>query len=196
MYEKQQELSPETFFTDRRYHGRNLNSGTASQSSSRPVFNNPIRFRPPSNRQQQGICFICKKADCRSWKHTPQEQEETRTKYKYNTLSRFTPNTRPPDTRFNRSYQQYVTDFEDNESSFENDVGSDLFEALLLDDNNEGDTATEQTTNTPSTSTVFFTSCGPLSDPFATSITTDLANRTCAHQLTTATPVSSTPNDE
>ena len=127
---------------------------------SRSGPNSQNRSRVPSTRQQQGVCFICKRADCRSWKHTPQEQEETRSKYKYNTLSRFTPNTRPPDTRFNRSYQQYVTDFEDNESSFENDVGSDLFEALLLDDNNEGDTATEQTTNTPSTSTVFFISVG------------------------------------
>jgi hypothetical protein len=77
-----------------------------------------------------------------------------------------------------------------------NDVGANLFEAFLSDDNNEGDAATEQTTNTPSTSTVFFTLCGLLSDPFATSITADLGNRTCAHQLTTATPVSTTPNDE
>ena len=196
MYEKQQELGPEVFFTDRWYHGRNSNSGGSVQSSSRPGSNSQNRSRIPSNRQQHSVCFICKRADCRSWKHTTQEQEETRTKFKYNTLSRFAPNTRPPDTRFNRSYQQYVTDFEDNESNFINDVGSDLFESLLSDDNNQGDTAAEQTANTPSTSTTFFTSCGPLSDPFATSITADLANRTCAHQLTTATPVSTAPNDE
>ena len=42
--------------------------------------------------------------DCRLWKHTPQEQEEERAKFKSRNLGKFNTNTRNFDKRFKEAY--------------------------------------------------------------------------------------------
>jgi hypothetical protein len=72
-YEKEQESS-EAFFTDRRYH-RSTSDG---RLRSRPSFNTNR-----TSRNSKG-CFICKKPNCHSWKHTLEEQEEHKAKFRAN----------------------------------------------------------------------------------------------------------------
>jgi hypothetical protein len=124
-YEKEQSLGAETFFTDRRYYSRD--------QSNR--FN---RFRgryPRTNNHQRGVCFVCRKEGCRSWKHTPQEQEDSKAKFKSKNLRRFDPNTRDLDRRFDNAFKQYIVDFEgelDTDDEFVNALG-----ALVADDSDD-----------------------------------------------------------
>ena len=78
---------------------------------------------------------MCRKEGCRSWKHTPQEQEDSKAKFKSKNLRRFGPNTRDLDRRFDNAFKQYVVDFEgesDTDDEFVNALG-----ALVADDSDD-----------------------------------------------------------
>jgi hypothetical protein len=78
----------EQLFTDRRYHSNRPNRATASQPAKR--------------------CFVCKKEGCWSTKHTKEEQEESK--------QRFRASLKPWLGRtFDRNPRQYITEFEGEE---------------------------------------------------------------------------------
>ena len=104
-YEKEQSLgATETFFTDRRYYRRSDQRfrGGQSQQSRTPRFGLPRSQSGPNRRQ--GVCFICRKEECRSWKHPQREQDEFKTKFRARNLCNFDPKTRNLDDKFNRAY--------------------------------------------------------------------------------------------
>jgi hypothetical protein len=77
-YEKEQQIDTETFFTDRRYYSRDQPShrpfggrryDVGRNRGNRKDYSND--YKPDPNAPKS--CFICKRPNCRSWKHTPEE---------------------------------------------------------------------------------------------------------------------------
>jgi hypothetical protein len=181
-YEKERDTENNIYFTDRRYYSRN-------QSSNRRNGYEGRRYNPSRNHdhdRRRNTCFICKKEDCRSWKHTQQEQDKSRTRFKSRHLDRFDTNVRDFDQRFESAYKQYVTEIEgdSDDTDIEDDLGN-AFEALLVNT----DEPALPTPLDPSTS--FFTSVerlltGPVH--YAETLVYDLNNQALVHQLTTQSP--------
>jgi hypothetical protein len=75
-YEKENEVTDATqiYFTDRRYYRQNRYGNR--------------RTRQDQN-QLQGRCYICKRSDCRSWKHTQEEQEQSKAKFRARNQGKF-----------------------------------------------------------------------------------------------------------
>jgi hypothetical protein len=191
-YEKEQDTNPETFYTDRRYHSRNRQDHQQGQyrgrqntrQDTRQNTRQDTRQNTRQDTRQWNICFICKREGCRSWKHPEQEQEESKAKFRSRNLGRF--NTRAPDfeKRFNKAYQQYIAEFEnDSEKELEDDLGT-TFDTLLAesDDNIESDnfvtTSFFASTNNQSTLSAQEIDIG-------TFLTKTLTNQSCTHQLLT-----------
>ncbi|RFU25514.1 hypothetical protein B7463_g10820, partial [Scytalidium lignicola] len=178
-YEKEQEQN-ETFFTDRRY----LSKNSASHGRRNLLNRNPGRYTvntPTFYRRNR--CFICKKEGCRSWKHSQEEQDEEKARFKAKNIGRFNTKVRDFDRRFEERFKQYIVDYEGDDSEEELET---TFEALLVDDNN---TEPEQDDDVlTDVFTAFTTSFGDLSVESATFTVTELANRAFVHQLTTEVP--------
>jgi hypothetical protein len=158
-YEKEQEASPDTFFTDRRYH---------RLSDRRRQDRYGGRSRPTSGRR--GICFICKKEGCRTWKHSQQEQEDEKARYQNRAQQRFGPGL--ADSKFNKAFHQYVAEYEGDSDSDE--FGDAL--AALLEENPPDD-------QDPHHQESFFTACGTLSATAAASTVEQLSNQAFLHSL-------------
>jgi hypothetical protein len=128
---------------------------------------------------------------CRSWKHTPQEQEEERARFKSRNLGRFNTNTRNFDRRFREAYQQYVAELEGSDSEEDDLTGA--FQTLLMDND---DSDHECDTPASGQSTQFFTTTTGRNhnlldqQDFGSNLATELANRACVHQLTAIAPTS------
>ena len=171
-YEKEQETQNETFYTDRRYYTKGNNQDKR-------------RFPRRSNRSDiHNRCFICKKEDCRSWKHTPQEQATEKASFRAKYQKRFQPNQSNPSSfnkRFDKTFRQYVSTYEGDGDSDSDLDKLDTFESLFME--NESDTETETEPITES----YITSIGALSKESATSVVTELANRAFLHQVTNET---------
>jgi hypothetical protein len=175
-YEKEQEHNTEAFFTDRRYHSRNAPSG-------RPGYrHNSNRFNRSPSYQQRGRCFICKKEDCRSWKHTPEEQRDSKAKFKTKNIGRFNPNIRDFNRRFDTHFSQYVADYEGEDSE---DELHNSFEALLVENS---DSEPEEPQIGDINTAAYITSYGSLSVESATLTTSKLVNRAFAYQVITDIP--------
>jgi hypothetical protein len=92
----------ETYYTDRRYHSNQSNDRNRGYNNSRyrphqSTTNRPHRYGSGSNRYDRNdrtdtrnSCFICKKPNCRSWKHTQEEQEAEKARFRAKNLRRFT----------------------------------------------------------------------------------------------------------
>lgn len=110
--------SPGHFYTDRRYRSRDSSD---RQSSRR----NDHRSHSNSRANKgQAKCWICGKPDCRSTKHTPEEQERSKEQWKRWQKSR---------GEKSRGYQRFLADVEPSDSS--ESENSDL------EDPEEGDDA-------------------------------------------------------
>jgi hypothetical protein len=110
------------FFTDRRYY-RNRQQ----RYQGRKYKNN---YNPS---RQRNVCFVCRKEGCRSWKHTPQEQDDSKAQFKSRNLGRFNTKSSNFSKRFDESYRQYIAEFE-------GDIDDDLeefFGALLVDNDDD-----------------------------------------------------------
>jgi hypothetical protein len=103
---------PSAFFTDRRFHRKE------------PRFSRfPSRFPPrPSTYQkrQQKRCFVCKKEGCWSTKHTEEEREDSRKRFR-NQLQR----------NLDQRVHQYITEYEGEEG--DNDADDDDAEVEVDD---------------------------------------------------------------
>ena len=154
--------TPNTMFTDRRYH----------RQDHRP--NNDQRGRYRSN-QRGKRCFVCRKENCWSTRHSKEERDESMRKFK-NNLNR----------RFDRNPRQYITDFEGTDpetTEAETDKDFDIeeqIETLILD----ADMSSESEPDTTEPPETFLTSINILSTADAENLTSTLADRAFAHALT------------
>lgn len=170
-YEKEQPSANTNgaYFTDRRFHGRN-----PPTQHSVPSTTYPPRATYPSPSTNR--CFVCSKENCRSWKHTPEEREQSKAKFRAKTTSRY-PRIKAGQY-FNEKYDQYVTQIEGDESS--DDGLAQGFETLYIEGSQEaGDTVD---------TAAFLTSFGLIQPDSATSVASDLADRSFSHQITQETP--------
>jgi hypothetical protein len=167
----------EQYFTNRRYHQSNHQQNRYSQQRQ-DRYNRPIRgqgqFGRPqynrtnlSNRSRPKSCFICKKADYWSTRHSQEERNKARAKYK----ATF-------DRQINRRFDQYVAK---NEGEKEDDTRDELtnlaeeFKALVV--KVEGTDITEE-------SDIFVTEAGhPIEQAQATNIVQKLSDKAVTHAL-------------
>ncbi|RAL63276.1 hypothetical protein DID88_004352 [Monilinia fructigena] len=120
-WEKSHKTEDSTFFVDRRF--RNNDSNYTSRGSS-------------------SKCWICKKEGCRSTKHTPQEQEEHKQKWR----NRFSTGS---NNSFKKRYDQWLVEVEGEEEDSDRDQEmATFFSGLDIEDQKEEDS--------------FFTSSGPV----------------------------------
>ncbi|RFU23765.1 hypothetical protein B7463_g12573, partial [Scytalidium lignicola] len=176
--EKEQEHNGETYFTDCRYH---TNRGTSQRFNPRGL------RRTTLYSQTQGRCFICKREGCRLWKHPQEEQDAEKAHFKARNIGKFSSSVCGSEQRFNEQFKQYVADCEGSDSE-EDELGP-TFETLFAHNDVEtGPEELDQPETTFFTTTTFFTSCGSFPVELATPITTELANNTFLHQLTTEVP--------
>lgn len=187
-YEKEQQLqgsNADAYYTDRRYR-------SDSQSKYRDQSN--YRGRPQrsysrnTTNTNRRTCFICKKEGCRSWKHTPQEQDEEQARFKSRNQGRFNTTARNFERRFKEAYRQYVAEFEGDSDSEEDDL-TGAFQTLLIDNDSDH----ECDTPTSGQSTQFFTTTtgrnhNLLDQSFGKNLAIELANKAFVHQLTSIAP--------
>ena len=180
-YEREQQLqssNSDVYYTDRRYRSDSQNKYRGQPYRSRSQY---PRSRYSSNNRS---CFICKKEGCRSWKHTPQEQDEERARFRSKNLNRFNTTSRNFEGRFKEAYRQYIAEYE-GDSESEDDLDG-AFQALLIDnvDDDGYDTAMNTQSNTQTTQ--FFTTIAGQKDnlldqSFGKELAIELANRACVH---------------
>jgi hypothetical protein len=194
-YEKEQEQPQNdgtAYFTDRRFHSRNQpdrQRGGRQHSSGRD-YASPVRhFKPNYDRSTPRSCFICKKPDCRSWKHTPEEQDAEKARFRARNISRFSNKTRSSrdfDNRFTAAYLQHVANAEGetNGDASEDELGEE-FEVLLADADVEN-----LDVEPPVKGTTWFTTVGGLLTAPATltgtanTLVDDLTSLSLLHRLT------------
>jgi hypothetical protein len=106
-YEKQNPDQIQAYYTDRRYYGKETSRDKYRTQSYEPNRDHTRSYEP--NRDQtrprfprKPRCFVCNKEGCRSWKHTEEEREESKTKFKTANRGRFS----KFDDRFNRRLNQ------------------------------------------------------------------------------------------
>ena len=155
----------QTFFTDRRYHRDNNTNHRSHRSYER----NRIPEHRSSNSRPKARCYVCQKEDCRSWKHTDEEQAKARDIYK----SKFNDRTKGRyNNRFEERFKQYIADYEDDNSDSSEDL-DDIFETLITD------IGTELSLEEPSTA--YITAFGDLTPEQASSMSMELANKACVY---------------
>ena len=129
-YEKQNPEQTRAYYTDRRYYGRENNYNRHRDRNYRNYDRNrdrdrnrlrfPLRHRPR--------CFVCGREDCRSWKHSAEEREESKAKFKATNKDKFN----RFDNRFDKRLNQYIADFEDDVMDSEEEL-EETFQALAID---------------------------------------------------------------
>ncbi|CAD6501087.1 BgTH12-06786 [Blumeria graminis f. sp. triticale] len=107
-------VNQDAFFTDRQYH----QTGQAQTSK---------------NNRQSKTCYICGKEECRSGKHTNDEREGSKAKFRTSLKEKL--GSRFVDGNcFNKRYKQYIVDCEgDDESYADSDEFEDAFQALEIE---------------------------------------------------------------
>ena len=148
--------------TNYQYHGNDRFQPRSQYRRNQYQLRN--RFIPiRSNRTK--YCFICKKEDCWSTNHSELEQKQAKEKFKAIYTPRFI--NRFGD-RFNKSYSQYVMEYEGNDDSVE-----EAFQSISLDYSNTKDIDFK---GEPKDSKHFITYIGKMSVTDAKAITLDLYN--------------------
>src|SRR6266568_2295411 len=112
-FEKSNSENPQAFFTDRRYHRQYPRSPRRTQSSS--------SGRYASSKKR---CFVCHKEGCWSSKHSREERDELKKKFK-DRLNH----------RFNKYAKQYITEYEgtDHDNELDLEFIDDAIKALIID---------------------------------------------------------------
>jgi hypothetical protein len=103
-YEREQGPQ-QAFFTDRRFHK------APYDSSNRQGYRRGYSTRGGLPRRQ-ARCFVCKKPGCWSWKHTGQEQRESKARFTAANKHKY-----PNAANFAEIMDQFIADFEGDEST-------------------------------------------------------------------------------
>jgi hypothetical protein len=82
--------------------------------------------------RQQAKCFICKRPDCRSWKHPEHEQKKSRAEFTAANRHKY-----PHAANFAETLEQFIADFEGDESN-EDDIGF-AFESFISGSKSENE---------------------------------------------------------
>jgi hypothetical protein len=162
-----------SYFTDRRYY-RGLQQHRTQQKGHFTARN--------QDSSHKARCYVCKREDCRSWKHTDTERQKAKddwkSKFNARTKGRFT-------SQSNDRFDQYIAMYEDSDDDTDID---DVFESLVVDIKRE-DCTTPTGDSTPVTSSdnyltaSYNTSIGDLSLANAAAIVEGLANKAFTHFL-------------
>ena len=159
----------EAFFTDRRYHKQYQTPPLAYARKDRG--DNQRNNQP---RVKKKRCFVCNKEGCWSSKHTREEREDSKNKFK----ERFS-------RGFDRRANQYIAEHEgvDYERDDDSESIDDAAEALMIDIGSSSPSPLDQENlNTD----IFITSFGTIHS--AQTISTELANRSFDHAITGSNP--------
>ena len=162
-FEKSNNENSQAFFTDRRYHRQYPRS-----SSSRP-FN---RHQSPSQHiTTKKRCFVCNREGCWSSKHSQDERDESRKRFREK-LNR----------RFDRNARQYIAEYEGTDNELDSESIDDMIEALVIDVHSLPGSPTQAQTES------FLTSFGTIQYKGAIDTTTNLADRSFTHAITSINP--------
>jgi hypothetical protein len=164
-------ITSASYFTDRRYyHG-------LQQRRIQPKGRFTARNGP-----RKAHCYICRKEDCRSWKHTDAERQKAKDnwkgKFNARTGGRFA-------SQSNDKFNQYITIYEDSDDDTDID---DVFESLVIDIERE-DRTTPMDDPTPVAGTnddliaSYHMSIGDLSPANAAVMVEGLATKAFTHFL-------------
>ena len=107
-YEKEQQVSA-SYYTDRRFHTTKYRGNLRSGGHNFGQRHHKHTNHTSSNTTKS--CFICKREHCRSWKHSPEEQEAEKVRFRNKNLHQFSPaahNSPGFNKRFNKEYATYV----------------------------------------------------------------------------------------
>ncbi|KAI9034746.1 Ribonuclease H-like domain, partial [Aspergillus affinis] len=144
----------EAFYTDRRYYNQNRNYNQSKKG--------------PADK-----CYVCQKPTCRSWRHTEEEQRQSKEKYR----QRFN-NDKGMNGDFSRRYRQYIIYCEGDT----NEEEAEAFKTLVTDIRtfvSEAETdLIEEEYNLIDT---FVTSFGSITTEQAMITTSELTNRSFTH---------------
>jgi hypothetical protein len=172
------------FFTDRRYH-RSFSPRTNQDRGNRG-FQDRGSTRGYQDRRNQGRigkkCFVCQKEGCWSTKHSRDEREEAKRKFK----NRFV-------GQMNKRIDQYIAEYEGLEDEDDQDMDGELtkeMEALMIEFPPSSPPGKDN-------AEAFITTFGSMENPEL--MTTDLVNRSFSHYLTdfhTGMNDQSPPNDQ
>ncbi len=143
--------TPSAFFTDRRFYGNQSRLRLPYRHNSRPQ---------PHNRTKKR-CFVCKKEGCWSNKHSKEEREESKAKFR---------------TTFDRRIQHYITEYEQGDTSKNDD-----------DSNDDNDSADGRDGPITAFITDYEYDDGE-AEQFLTATVSTLANRLFEHALTKTIP--------
>ncbi|KAG9244280.1 hypothetical protein BJ878DRAFT_550836 [Calycina marina] len=163
----------ETYYTDRKYHRKDENyrpSAGYQDNSQNRQFQGKHGSR--SRSTENGKCYVCRKENCRSWKHTDEERHKQKEEYR----QRFNENkSRTGFTGdFKSNFRQYVILCEgDDEDKEEDLIGT--FESMIL---GRGAPGFEE-----SDDDCFFTFSEALDSDLAISMSVELANRAYSHNI-------------
>jgi hypothetical protein len=105
----------QAYFTDRRYYRQNRYGNRRTRQDQ---------------SQRQGRCYICKRSDCRSWKHTHEEQEQSKAKFRARNQGKFNNKASDFNKRFDEGFRQYIATYEGEESDDDDDDDNDIHEAF------------------------------------------------------------------
>ncbi|CAD6499095.1 BgTH12-04747 [Blumeria graminis f. sp. triticale] len=158
-------VNQDAFFTDRQYH----QTGQAQTSK---------------NNKQSKAFYVCGKEECCSWKHTNDERERSRAKFRTSLKEKL--RSRFFDSNcFKKQYHQYIVDCEDDDELYiDSDEFEDAFEASEFEIQGDNNNAREI-----DATDVFLTSFGDFSCTATRStmseMAADLSNRYSIHALTT-----------
>jgi hypothetical protein len=142
----------QAFFTDRRYH--------PERDRYRGRFNQEKSY----NRRKRNKCFVCEKKGCWSTKHSKEDQDKAKARYKERLGQ-----------RFDRRASHYISSYEGTEDQdSDEDSLNDQIETLMID-------VPVPTERNATDSQAFFTSFGQIEYP--EKMMTDLANRSFSHTL-------------
>jgi hypothetical protein len=155
-YENQDQ---DQYFTDRRYYSNPRQQNRPQRFDHRNQSNSRN-----DNRDRVKKCFVCNKPGCWSNRHSQEERNKARDRYKVQL-----------DRRFNHRFDQYVADIEGKDEGEGEDL-MDEFEALIID---------SESPPQPTLNHAFITELGMIDPPTATSMISTLLDQSVKHVLFT-----------
>ena len=165
------------YFTDRRFHQNGGHRQGKGKSTSKYQGNQRSRLS-----HQPKSCFICKKETCRSWKHTPEEQEESKAKFRARNKDKFNPKMHQFNKRFDEGFRHYLTAVEGEEDSdSDEEAFIEAFGPLTIEPNDE-EPSSSDSDFPPNDQSTYLTR---ITEEGTASMVRDLANRALVHLITT-----------
>jgi hypothetical protein len=109
-------------------------------------FNRPSYRNSGSTSNSRGRCWVYKKEDCRSFKHTEEEQQEAKAKWRAGLVARDNGDPKTFGRRFAKGFRAYTTECEgDSEEEITSQISALMMDAESDNDTNELTASKEST---------------------------------------------------